>query len=518
VYAKDEGTHVVGSGDVDLDIATIPFLQRQMAAGRLTAASLAGAYLDRIRRADGDLNAVIMINPAAAREAGESDERRGRGDVRGFLDGIPVLLKDSIDTAWSPTTAGSRALLDTRPSADAVLVRRLRAAGAVILGKANMGEWGNFRSTNPTSGWSAVGGQTRNPHVLDRSPCGSSAGCGAAVAASLTQVAIGVETDGSLLCPAGMNGIVGHKPSLGLISRTGLVPVSREQDTAGPMGRHVIDVALTLAVLQGRDQADGATSDYPDSQPADYAAILATWPLAGLRVGVWRLAGRDADVDRVVSEAVAVLRARGAEPVEVTLPFQDELGSFPLLLTEFRRDLEAYLAGRPGAPATIAELIEFNRRDPVELSLFGQEVLEEAARAPAADEPEYLAGRRTAVTLARRSIDDVLAEHRLDVIMAPTNGPAWKIDYVNLDGFVVGSSAPAAVAGYPSVTVPAGFAGPLPVGVSFFAGRWADGPVLAVAHAFEQASAARRAPRFQPRLSRGERRQRRRHSPPGVHG
>jgi amidase len=502
-------------GDVrpalDLDGVTIPEIQRRMDAGALTAAGLAALYLDRIGRFDGRLRSVLAVNPGAGQEAAEADGRRSRGRVIGPLDGVPVLLKDNIDTVWSATTAGSRALLGSRPAADAVLVRRLREAGAVILGKANMSEWGNFRSIDATSGWSGVGGQTSNPHVLDRSPCGSSSGCAAAVAASLTQVAVGVETDGSLMCPAGMNGVVAHKPTLGLVPRTGLIPVSLEQDTAGPMARHVVDAAITLSVLQGPDEGDAATA----GGPARYAGTLSPGALRGARVGAWRLAGKDADVDRVMAEAAATVTRCGATVVDVDLPYHDDLGTFPLLLVEFRRDLERYLAGRDGAPATIAELIEFNRRDPVELSMFGQQVLEQAAQAPSPDDPEYRSQRQRAATLSRRSIDEVMARHGLDVIMAPTNGPAWKIDHDSIDAFVVGSSAPAATAGYPSTTVPAGAAGPLPVGVSFLAGRWADTRVLSIAYAFEQAARARRAPRFQRTLTR---RQRRKLSRPRVPG
>jgi amidase len=500
---------------IDLDSATIPEIRRRMDAGVLTAAGLTALYLDRISRFDGRLRSVLAVNPGAGQEAAEADGRRARCRAAGPLDGVPVLLKDNIDTVWSATTAGSRALLGSRPSADAVLVRRLREAGAVILGKANMSEWGNFRSIDATSGWSGVRGQTSNPHVLDRSPCGSSSGCAAAVAASLTQVAVGVETDGSLMCPAGMNGVVAHKPTVGLVPRTGLIPVSLEQDTAGPMARHVIDAAITLSVLQGRDEGDAATADGPAGQPADYPGALSPGALRGRRIGVWRLAGKDADVDRVMAEAAATVTRCGATVVDVDLPYHDDLGTFPLMLVEFRRDLERYLAGRDGGPATLAELIEFNRRDPVELSMFGQQVLEQAAEAPSPDDPEYRSQRQRATTLSRRSIDEVMARHGLDVIMAPTNGPAWKIDHDSIDAFVVGSSAPAATAGYPSTTVPAGAAGPLPVGVSFLAGRWADAGVLSAAYAFEQAARARRRPRFQRTLTR---RQRRKIGRPGAPG
>ncbi|MGH3758431.1 amidase family protein, partial [Actinophytocola sp.] len=410
----------------------------------------------------------------------------------------------NVDTKGLATTVGSRAMRAVPPDRDATVVRKLRAAGAVILAKANLSEWANFRSTSPTSGWSGVGGQTNNPYVLDRNPCGSSSGSGAGVAAALAQVAIGTETDGSIVCPAGTNGVVGHKPSVGLVSRTGIAPISAEQDTAGPMARHVVDVAITLSALQGRDPADPATAEYPDDQPADYAALLRPDAvpdlLRGTRIGVWRQAGIDAEVDRIVEESVAILRARGATVVEVEVPYREEVEAAepPALLTEFTRDLPAYLEQRRGVPRTFAELVEFNRRDPVELSRFGQELFERALTAPDTDDPGYLMRRATATSLARRSIDETMAEHGLDAIVSPTNGPAGVTTYGDGDGVRVGSSGPAAVAGYPNVSVPAGYAGELPIGVSFFAGRWSDATVLAFAAAYEAANPVRHAPRFLP--------------------
>ncbi|HEV2781120.1 MAG TPA: amidase [Actinophytocola sp.] len=506
------GTFFVGQGPAagnpasaglgfDLDAATIPELQARMDRGRLSSVRLTIAYLRRIAAVDDEVNSVIALNPRALAEAAASDQRRRAGRTLGQLDGIPVLLKDNVDTVINKTTAGSRALR-SRPAADAHLVGRLYRGGAVILGKVNLSEWANFRSFRSTSGWSGVGGQTNNPYVLDRNPCGSSSGSGAAVAATLAQVAIGTETDGSIVCPSGANGIVGHKPTLGLVSRTGVVPISADQDTAGPMTRHVVDSAITLSVLQGRDPADPATRAIPADQPRDYARLLRPDALRGKRIGVWRLAGADADVDRVVDDAVRAIRAAGATTVDVELPFQDEIGQneFPALIVEFKRDLHAYLANRPGGPDTLDELIEFNRNDPIELSKFGQEIFEEAAKAPDPSDPTYRRQRETATTLARRSIDETLAAFRLDAIVAPTNSPAWKTDYANGDAFVLGSSSPAAVSGYPNVSVPAGFAGPLPIGVSFFAGRWSDATVLAFAAAFERVNPARRAPEFLPTI------------------
>ncbi|MFD7655769.1 amidase [Actinosynnema sp. NPDC059797] len=471
---------------LDLDAATIPQLVRRMDAGALTAVELTRAYLRRVDTVDRRVRSVVAVNPDALREATESDRRRARGQARGPLDGIPVLLKDNIDTRTG-STAGSRALR-VPPRDDAELVRRLRAAGAVVLGKTNLSEWANFRSTRSTSGWSGVGGQTNTPHVLDRNPCGSSSGSGAAVAASLAQVAVGTETDGSIVCPAGQNGVVGLKPTLGKVSGDGIVPISARQDTAGPMARHVVDAAILMSVLEGRG--------------ADYARALTPGALRGARVGVWRKAGTNAEVDRVVRSAVDALRRQGAVVVEVELPYQDRIDAaeFPALITEFKHDLEEYLEGRPGVPKTLRELIAFNEADPVELSRFGQELFLQAEQAPPITDPTYREQRRTATELARRSIDEVLAAHRLHVIMAPTNGPAWKTDHANGDAYELGSSTPAAVSGYPNATVPAGFAGPLPIGVSFMAGHGEDAEVLRVAAAFERATRARRAPTYLPTL------------------
>ncbi|QFZ17912.1 amidase [Saccharothrix syringae] len=472
---------------LDLDAATIPQLARRMDAGSLTSVELTRAYLRRIDTVDRRVRSVLAVDPEALRQAAESDRRRARGQARGLMDGIPVLLKDNIDTR-SGGTAGSRALR-VPPRDDAELVRRLREAGAVVLGKTNLSEWANFRSTRSTSGWSGVGGQTNNPYVLDRNPCGSSSGSGAAVAASLAQVAVGTETDGSIVCPSGQNGVVGLKPTLGRVSGDGIVPISAQQDTAGPMARHVVDAAILMSALEGRG--------------ADYARALTPDALRGARVGVWRKAGRDAEVDRVVQSAVDVLRRNGATVVEVELPYQDEIDAveFPALITEFKHDLEAYLKSRPGVPRTLTELIAFNEADPVELSRFGQELFHEAEKAPPITDPTYREQRRTATDLARRSIDEVLAAHRLDVVMAPTNSPAWRTDYANGDAYVLGSSTPAAVSGYPNATVPAGFAGPLPIGVSFMAGHGADARVLRFAAAFERAAPVRRAPAYLPTVS-----------------
>jgi amidase len=463
-----------------------------MSLGRLTSVQLTEMYLHRIATIDPLLHSVLFLDPTALAQARASDERRRDSRLRGPLDGIPVLLKDNIDTAGLGSTAGSRALLAEPPRTDAALVTRLRAAGAVLLGKTNLSEWANFRSTTSTSGWSGVGGQTNNPYVLDRNPCGSSSGSGAAVAASLAQVAIGTETDGSIVCPSGANGDVGIKPTLGLISGQGIVPISHEQDTAGPMARNVTDVAITLAVLAGRSQDYTAAID-PSGRKS----------LRGARIGVWRLAGIDPGVDRVVQQTVDTLTAAGATVIDVTPANQDQIGALelPALLTEFHHDLDAYLATRPGVPQSLAALIAFNEQDPVELSKFGQELFTQAQAAPPVTDPTYEKERATATSLAQHSIDDLIAADHLDAIVAPTNSPAWLDNYATGDPVnTVSSSSPAAVAGYPDVTVPAGFSGPLPIGISFMAGKFTDARLLALAAAFEHLSHARKPPTFLPTL------------------
>lgn len=481
---------------VDLDTVTIPELQARMADGSLTSSALTAAYLRRIEDVDPRINSVLRTNPTALRQAAASDARHRRGDTRGPLDGIPVLIKDNVNTRDMPTTAGSLALAQGRPDTDAALVTRLREAGAVILGKTNLSEWANFRAAKPTSGWSAVGGQTHNPYVLDRNPCGSSSGSGAALAASLSQVAIGTETDGSIVCPAGMNGVVGHKPSLGLVSQSGVVPISAEQDTAGPMARNVIDAALTLWVLSG---GDASRPGGPLGAPDDLAHPAG---LRGKRIGLWRLPSLGPEVDALMTRTARQLRDAGARVVEVTPPYQGRLAEleFPALLSEFHRDINAYLATRDG-PRNLAELIEFNRAHPAERTCFaGQELFEQALVAPPTSDPEYRAMRAELRDLSRRSIDETMAAHRLDAIAAPANPPAWTTDCARGDNDVIPSSTPAAVAGYPSLSVPAGFVDELPVGLLLMAGDRQDAELLSLGAAVERRLHAWRAPRYLPSL------------------
>ncbi|MFI1100720.1 amidase [Streptomyces melanogenes] len=483
---------------IDLDTVTIPELQAHRDKGSLTSSALTRAYLRRIETVDPKINAVLHTDPSALRQAAASDARHRGGRLRGPLDGIPVLLKDNVDTRDMPTTAGSLALAGKPPGADAVLVTRLRQAGAVILGKTNLSEWANFRAAKPTSGWSAVGGQTRNPYVLDRNPCGSSAGSAAALAASLAQVAIGTETDGSIVCPAGMNGVVGLKPSLGLVSQRGVVPISAEQDTAGPMARNVIDTALTLSVLTGDRSMSpiGRASAFaaPDEQGSRQGG------LRGKRIGLWRLPSLGPEVDALMTRTAAKLRGAGAEVVEVTPPYQARLAEleFPALLSEFHRDIDAYLGTRQG-PRDLAALIEFNRTHPQEQACFaGQELFEQALAAPPTTDPEYRAIRTELTDLARRSLDETLAAHHLDAIAAPTNPPAWTTDCARGDNDVIPSSTPAAVAGYPSLSVPAGSVGELPVGLLLMAGDREDAGLLSLGAAVEQRLRAWRTPGYLP--------------------
>ncbi|MEU6328399.1 amidase family protein [Streptomyces sp. NPDC047049] len=514
---------------VDLDTVTIPELQDRMADGSLTPSALTAAYLRRIKAINPKIHAVLRTDPTALRQAAASDARHRHGGTRGPLDGIPVLLKDNVNTRDMPTTAGSSALAGTPPDTDAPLVTRLRDAGAVILGKTNLSEWANFRAAKPTSGWSAVGGQTHNPYVLDRNPCGSSSGSAAALAASLSQVAIGTETDGSIVCPAGMNGVVGHKPSHGLVSQTGVVPISAEQDTAGPMARNVTDAALTLSVLSGGDASHPGRTSSPrrtalpggTSHPAGSSSLPGgrsggfgpTSPLGspdllgelthrgslhGKRIGLWRLPSLGPEVDAVMTRTAAKLRTAGAEVVEVTPPYQQRLAEleFPALYSEFHRDIDAYLATRHG-PRNLAALIGFHRTHPAERTCFaGQELFERALVAPPTTDPAYRAKRAELKDLSRRSLDETLSTHRLDAIAAPTNPPAWTTDCARGDNDVIPSSTPAAVAGYPSLSVPAGFVNKLPVGLLLMAGDHQDAALLSLGAMVQHRLDAWRAPGY----------------------
>ena len=519
--SDDPRTQPAAVGGFELEEATIAELGRQMAAGERTSAGIAELYLGRIEALDRQgptLRSVIETNLDALEIAEELDRERAAGNVRGPLHGVPILLKDNIATAdRNTTTAGSLALEGSIPERDAFVAARLRRAGAVLLGKANLSEWANFRSNRSSSGWSARGGQCRNPYVLSRNPCGSSSGSGAAASANFCAAAVGTETDGSIICPSSANGLVGIKPTVGLVSRSGIVPISAVQDTAGPMARTVADAAALLSGMTGRDPLDAATAASP--VPTDLTRHLGgasggargASDLSGLRIGIGRqFFDRDGRVDAVMEEAVETLRGLGAEIVDpVDIAHRQEVGrhEFEAMLYEFKAGLNEYLAGLgDDAPVkTLADVIAFNEAHAAEeMPYFGQEILIEAEAKGPLTEAAYRTARDTANRLSRdEGLDATLAEHRLDAILGPSGGPAWVTDPVHGDGFSVGSSRPAAVAGYPNVTVPAGYVHGLPVGVSFFGAAWSEPTLIRIGWAFEQAAPHRRPPRFRASIDEG---------------
>lgn len=486
--------------------------QAAMADRRVTSEQLVSTYLDRIERIDRagpKLNSVLTLNPQAVSDARRLDAERRAGKVHGPLHGVPVLLKDNIETAdGTPTTAGSLALAANVTRRDAPLVKRLTDAGAVILGKTNLSEWANFRSTRSISGWSAVGGLVRNPYGLDRTACGSSSGSGAAIAAGLGAVAIGTETDGSITCPAAMTGVVGLKPTVGLVSRTHIVPISPEQDTAGPMTRTVADAAAVLAVIAGSDPADPATAE-ADARKADYLKALDRNALKGARIGVWHpFLGASPPTDEVFEAALEVLEAQGAVLVPLAGPEAATMAKIrelegELLRTEFKAALDAYLAAAPAEvkARTLADLIAFNAAEPRETALFGQEIFVAAQAQPPITDPGHLDRRATARRLSRQALDDMLAKNNLVAVVAPSGGPPAIVDPVNGGRFFGSPSTLPAVSGYPHLTVPAGYASGLPIGVSFLGAAWSEARLLALGYAYEQASKARREPDFPPDLS-----------------
>lgn len=502
--ANATSTRVAG---IDVDATTIPELQALMDARRLSSVQLVQFYLHRIARLNPALNAVITVSPTALADARAADHARRQGVARPLL-GIPVILKDNINTTGMPTTAGSWALAGSSPS-DAFIVQRLRAAGAIVIGKANLSEWANFRSAPSSSGWSGIGGQTNMAYVLDRNACGSSSGSGVVASADLATIAVGTETDGSIVCPSGANGIVGIKPTVGLLSRAGIVPISADQDTAGPMARNVTDAAVMLGVMTGVDGADPATAAQIGHVPADYTQFLDPDALHGARIGVWREGTYDPEVNpevhAIVNATVAALEAAGATIVDpARIPIEPAFGpEFTALLCEFKDDIAGYLvtytAG--GYPKTLQDLIDFNNGHPELEGPWNSLIFDFAQATGGRAAPDCVAARQFATSTAQAAVDDTLALYDLDAIIAPTNGPAWVTDPVNGDlggdfSTFVGSSTPAAVAGYANITVPAGYVGPLPVGVSFMGGRWAEPKLIALAYAFEQATQVRVPPTF----------------------
>jgi len=492
-----------GAPAPDYEEATLTELHDAMNRGELTSEELVGWYLERIAAIDSDgpvLNSVIELNPDAAAIARELDQEWAESGPRGPLHGIPVLLKANIDTADTMhTTAGSLALANHIAGEDAFLVSRLRDAGAVILGKANLSEWANYRSNLSSSGWSSIGGQTRNPYNTLRNPCGSSSGSAVAVAANLTTVSVGTETDGSIVCPSGINGIVGIKPTLGLISRSGIIPIAHSQDTAGPMARTVRDAAILLEAMLGTDPNDPASVGSAQS-PQSYTANLAADGLTGRRIGILRSywgAGNHAKVEAVFTQAIDAIAAAGAEVVDPITIETTGMGDAEgvVLDYEFKADLNRYLEQSGASVGSLAEVIEFNDANAAKvMPFFGQELMVAAnEKGPLTDEA-YTEALENSKRIARQALDVTLAEHNLDALVAPTNGPAWLTDHVNGDSFSVGSSSLAAVSGYPSVTVPAGFVQGLPIGVSFIGAANSEKLLIEMAYAFEQATNARRPP------------------------
>ena len=476
----------------DLNEVTIAQLQEKMSSGALSSIEITQKYLNRIEQIDKkgpELRAVIEINPEALDIARLLDEERKSGKIRSPLHGIPVLIKDNIDTGDKmQTSAGSLALTGSPAPDDAFIVKKLREAGAVLLGKTNLSEWANFRSTKSSSGWSGRGGQVRNPFCLDRSPCGSSSGTGSAVSANLCAIGIGTETDGSIVCPSGINGIVGIKPTLGLWSGDGIIPISHSQDTAGPMARTVADAATLLSSLA--------------EKPQDYSQFLDAGGLKNARIGLAsELFGFHSGVDQLMADAIQKMKDSGAILVEnLKLENRKEWGDleWKVLLCEFKADLNLYLKTRPGLKVqSLADLIEFNKKNAdSELKWFGQEIFEEAEKMKGLDDAEYMQALAKAKELSQKGIEKLMDQHQLDALIAPTNGPAWTIDWVNGDHFGGGSSEPAAISGYPNISVPAGYVHGLPVGISFFGRAWSEPTLIKLAYAYEQATKHRKAPGF----------------------
>lgn len=494
----------VANDAVDYRELDIESLQTLMQEGELSSQQLTQYYLDRIEAIDRNgpaLNSIIEVNPQAIEIAAALDAERQVSGPRGPMHGIPVVLKANIDTAdQMETTAGSLALKGHRPPADAFVVTKLRAAGAVILAKANLSEWANFRSDWSSSGWSSIGGQTKNPFELARNPCGSSSGSAVAVAASLTSVSVGTETNGSVVCPSSINGIVGIKPSLGLVSRSGIIPIAHSQDTAGPMGRTVKDAALLLAAMVGADPADPLADSFPESVP-DFTSDLSGNALSGARIGVYRNhggAGVDERVDRIVEDTIATLRSLGAEivdPVEIDREGMNR-AQHEVLVYEFKADLNAYLESS-GAPIdNLAGIIDFNNTHAAEvMPHFGQETLIEAQAKGTLTDEVYLEALAASKRIARTGIDNALEADNLDALIAPTRGTAWLTDHINGDQSTgIYSSSLAAVSGYASITVPAGDILGLPIGISFIGAAFSDASLIKFAYAFEQAGYQRKPP------------------------
>ena len=507
VFAIAQPASALNSPDFELDESTITELQQGLQSGKYTSKGLVEKYTDRINDIDKKgptLRSVIELNPDAESIASALDrERKDRG-ARGPLHGLPILLKDNVDTAdRMMTTAGSLALVGAKPAHDAFIAKKLRDAGAVILGKTNLSEWANFRSAKSSSGWSGRGGQTKNPYALDRNPCGSSSGSGAAVAANLCAAAIGTETDGSIVCPSSANSLVGIKPTLGLVSRSGIIPIAHSQDTAGPMTRTVADAAIILTALTGEDPRDPMTRE-GRGKAVDYTKFLDRDGLRGMRVGIARKHfGFNQRVDRLMNGSIEEMKKLGAvfvDPADIPTSGKFDDSEFEVLLYEFKADLNAYLAGLgPQAPVrSLKDVIAFNERNrDREMPYFGQDIMEKAQAKGPLTSKAYLAALRKNHLLTRtQGIDFIMKKHRLDALIAPTGGPPWPTDWLNGDHFSGGYSSASAVAGYPHITVPAGYVFGMPVGISFFGAAFSEAKLIKMAYAFEQATKARRPPKF----------------------
>jgi len=494
----------------ELDELTIADLQQGLQSGKYSSRELVEKYSDRITDIDKKgpaLYSVIEMNPDAEKIATALDRERKEKGPRSPLHGIPILIKDNIDTQdRMMTTAGSLALVGAKPARDAFVAQKLREAGAIILGKTNLSEWANFRSNKSSSGWSGRGGQTHNPYVLDRNPCGSSSGSGAAVAANLCAAAIGTETDGSVVCPSSANSLVGIKPTVGLVSRAGIIPIAHSQDTAGPMARTVRDAALLLGALTGIDPRDDATNAGRGHSVADYTPFLDKDGLRGMRLGVARkFFGFNERVDKLMNDLLAEMKKLGAilvDPADIPTQGKFDDSEFEVLLYEFKADLNAYLAGLgPQAPVrSLKDVIEFNEKNrDREMPYFGQDIMTKAeAKGPLTSKAYLQALRKNHLLTRTQGIDFVMKKDRLDALIAPTGGPAWPTDWINGDHFSGGYSSASAVAGYPHITVPAGYVFGLPVGISFFGSAFSEPKLIKIAYAFEQATKARRAPKFLP--------------------
>lgn len=483
-------------------------LQKGYTEGTFTVKEVVEEYLKRIKEIDQAgprLNSVITINPDAIRIAEQLDKELKEGKHRGPMHGIPVLLKDNIDTHdLMPCTAGSRALMNSFPLKDSFIAAKLREAGAVIIGKTNLSEWANFRGELSTSGWSGAGGQTMNPYCLSRNPCGSSSGSGAAVSANLTVVAIGTETNGSIVCPSHSNGIVGIKPTVGLLSRSGIIPISFTQDTPGPMSRTVRDAAICLGAMVGIDPADELTAASKGKSFTDYTVFLKEEGLKGKRIGLMKETyGVNFKVDSVMNKAVEFIKSQGAQIIEIERIASPEMEqySFLVLLYEYKDGLNKYFSslGPGNSIKDIRDLIEFNRKDSIELSHFNQKYLEMALEKGDLNSPEYKnALMKMQKGMREEGIDKVMNDNKLDAIIAPTGAPAWRTDLTNGDSFQLGSSSPAAISGYPGITVPMGEIDGLPVGISFFGRAWSEPLLLEISYAFEQGTKHRKIPQFYP--------------------